>query len=55
MSPREFDVVIFGATGFTGTLACEYLDATVRMARENEKVKAEHRAYSVAREFHQYV
>jgi short subunit dehydrogenase-like uncharacterized protein len=25
MAEREFDVVLFGATGFTGTLVAEYL------------------------------
>ena len=25
---REFDVVLFGATGFTGKLVAEYLDKT---------------------------
>jgi len=27
MSPRDFDLVLFGATGFTGRLVAEYLDA----------------------------
>ena len=26
MSEREFDVVVFGATGFTGRLVAEYLN-----------------------------
>ena len=50
---REFDIVIFGATGFTGTLACEYMEATLTLAKENERVKKDHRVYQTARDFHQ--
>ena len=52
---REYDIVIFGATGFTGTLACEYMEHTLQLAKENERVKKEKRVYQNQREFHQYV
>ena len=48
---REFDIIVFGATGFTGTLACEYLENTVLLARQNERVKSDRRVYQNDREF----
>ncbi len=48
---REFDVIVFGATGFTGGLACEYLENTLKLAVENERVKKDRRVYQNDREF----
>ena len=53
MQQRDYDIIIFGATGFTGTLACEYMEATLLLAKENERVKTDKRVYQSAREFHQ--
>ena len=33
METREFDVVLWGASGFTGALVAEYLTASVRRQR----------------------
>ena len=52
---REFDVIVFGATGFTGQLACEYLENTLQRAKENERIKKDRRTYQNEREFYQYV
>jgi hypothetical protein len=55
ISPKErkFDIIIFGSTGFTGQLACEYLEQTLQNAIKYEQVKADKRVYQNDREFHQ--
>jgi len=48
---REYDIIIFGATGFTGTLACEYMEANLLLAKQNEQPKRDKRVYQLNKEF----
>ena len=36
MSEREFDVVVFGASGYTGKLVAEYIQKRIR--RESDRL-----------------
>lgn len=48
---RISDVTIYGATGFTGALACAYLDRVILLAREQEAVKPHELQFQNQREF----